>query len=93
MRGLLSPAAHMAWTGLIVAALWSAASAGWTWRSLLRLASALLVAVALHTAWDSVGTLAGYIALAAVGLAALIYAMTRLRAQVPARFSTSDNAT
>ena len=29
-RGLLSPAAHMTWTGLTAAALWSAAASGWS---------------------------------------------------------------
>src|SRR3954469_9951508 len=29
LRGLLSPAAHMAWTGLAAAALWYAATEGW----------------------------------------------------------------
>ena len=30
VRGVLSPAAHMAWTGLTAAALWRAAERGWT---------------------------------------------------------------
>lgn len=70
-RGLLSPAAHMAWTGLSAAALWSAAASGWSWPSVLRLIGMFLLAVALHTAWDSIGTVVGYSILAVSGLAAL----------------------
>src|SRR5215212_2564246 len=36
LRGLLSPAAHMAWTGLTATALWYAASRGWKGRAVLR---------------------------------------------------------
>jgi RsiW-degrading membrane proteinase PrsW (M82 family) len=52
-RGALSPAAHMAWTGLAAAALWQAAVAHWRPRALARFVLVFLVAVALHTAWDS----------------------------------------
>jgi RsiW-degrading membrane proteinase PrsW (M82 family) len=34
VRGVLSPAAHMAWTGLTAAALWRAAERGWTVRAI-----------------------------------------------------------
>src|ERR671929_167011 len=44
LRGVLSPAAHMAWTGLAAAALFTAAAAGWGARALLRF-SAVLAAV------------------------------------------------
>src|SRR5690348_9276093 len=35
-RGVLSPAAHMAWTGLTAAALWAAAEHGWRGPSVMR---------------------------------------------------------
>src|SRR5881397_8133 len=57
MRGLLSPAGHMAWTGIASAALWSAACSGWTRTEALRFLGVLLAVIALHTAWDSIGTL------------------------------------
>ena len=36
LRGILSPAAHMTWTGLAAAALWYAAAQGWRAAALLR---------------------------------------------------------
>jgi RsiW-degrading membrane proteinase PrsW (M82 family) len=76
LRGLLSPAAHMAWTGLTAAALWSAAARRWQAGALLRFVLVYLVAVGLHTTWDTVHTGAGYIVLACIGLA-LLAATTR----------------
>ncbi len=48
-RGLLSPAAHMAWTGLAAAAIWAAVASSWAWRPVLRLVVTVAVVVALHT--------------------------------------------
>jgi protease PrsW len=83
LRGLLSPAAHMAWTGLVAAALWAAAAARWSGASIARLVAAFVVAVGLHTAWDSIGTTLGYALLAAIGLAALGFAAHRLGQRFP----------
>ena len=52
-RGVLSPAAHMAWTGLAAAALWHAAIGHWRPRALGWFVLVFVVAVVLHTAWDS----------------------------------------
>jgi RsiW-degrading membrane proteinase PrsW (M82 family) len=52
-RGVLSPAAHMAWTGLTAAALWHAAIQHWRPRALAWFVLVYLVAVVLHAAWDS----------------------------------------
>jgi RsiW-degrading membrane proteinase PrsW (M82 family) len=79
LRGLLSPAAHMAWTGLTAAALWSAAASHWSRPAVLRLVGAFILAVALHTAWDSIGTITGYIILAVIGLAALTVIAHQMR--------------
>jgi RsiW-degrading membrane proteinase PrsW (M82 family) len=72
LRGLLSPAAHMAWTGLTAAALWEAAARRWQFRALLRFVLVYLIAVGLHTIWDSVHTGPVYAVLACVGLGLLI---------------------
>jgi RsiW-degrading membrane proteinase PrsW (M82 family) len=72
LRGLLSPAAHMAWTGLTAAALWEAAARRWQFRALLRFVVVFLIAVGLHTIWDSVHTGPVYAVLACVGLGLLI---------------------
>jgi RsiW-degrading membrane proteinase PrsW (M82 family) len=80
LRGVLSPAAHMAWTGLTAAALWQAAGHRWQARSVARFLGVYVVAVLLHTAWDSAGT--GWVeaAVAAVSLALLAYTVHRLAA-------------
>jgi RsiW-degrading membrane proteinase PrsW (M82 family) len=76
LRGLLSPAAHMAWTGLTAAALWEAAARRWQAGALLRFVLAYLLAVGLHTTWDTVHTGVIYVVLAGIGLG-LLAATTR----------------
>jgi len=71
LRGVLSPAAHMAWTGLTAAALWYAAQRHWRASAVLRFVGIFAVAVALHTAWDSLGSTAAYAVLAVISLALL----------------------
>jgi RsiW-degrading membrane proteinase PrsW (M82 family) len=71
VRGVLSPAAHMAWTGLTAAALWSAASRGWRLPSVLRFLAVFVLAVALHATWDSISSTVGYLVLALASLALL----------------------
>jgi protease PrsW len=88
VRGLLAPAAHMAWTGLTAAALWEAAARRWQARALLRFVLVYLVAVGLHATWDTVHTTAAYIVLACIGLGLLIATTHHLaredRRQAPA---------
>jgi RsiW-degrading membrane proteinase PrsW (M82 family) len=71
LRGLLSPAAHMAWTGVSAAALWQAAACHWSPRATTRFVAVFALAIGLHAAWDGIHTLAAYIALAAAGLGCL----------------------
>ncbi len=73
LRGLLSPAAHMAWTGLTSAALWSASARHWRARPVALLVLVYAVAVALHTAWDSFDDDTVYAVLAATSLSLLVY--------------------
>jgi RsiW-degrading membrane proteinase PrsW (M82 family) len=88
LRGVMSPAAHMAWTGLTAAALWRAADAHWHKLAVLQLLVTFALAVGLHTAWDTVGTTTGYAVIATIGLAALWRTARTLRcasvANVPA---------
>jgi RsiW-degrading membrane proteinase PrsW (M82 family) len=79
-RGVLSPAAHMAWTGLTAAALWRAAIEHWRPRALLGFAAVYLVAVLLHTAWDVAPNLPVDIVVAAVSLVLLWWTTHRLAA-------------
>lgn len=78
LRGILSPAAHMAWTGLTAAALWRAAGRGWTGRALGGFLVTFVVAVALHTAWDSIGGIVVYAVLAVISLVLLAVTTHRL---------------
>jgi protease PrsW len=73
LRGLLSPAAHMAWTGLTATALWYAANHAWKGAAVLRFVVVFLVAVALHTIWDSAGTIPVYVVLALISLGLLTW--------------------
>jgi RsiW-degrading membrane proteinase PrsW (M82 family) len=78
LRGVLSPAGHMAWTGLSCAALWQAAADGWSRRSVVYFVLAFAAAVALHAAWDSVRTVPGYGVVAVLSIASLALATHRL---------------
>ena len=89
-RGILSPAAHMAWTALAAAALWSAAAQRWHAAAVARFVAAYAVVVALHTAWDLAGSTTAYVVLAVVSLALLAVTSHRLaaphrRSPLPAR--------
>ncbi|RKS75261.1 RsiW-degrading membrane proteinase PrsW (M82 family) [Motilibacter peucedani] len=83
VRGILSPAGHMAWTGIAAAALWSAAAGGWSAAGVRRVVVAVVVVVGIHTAWDSVHTMVGYVVLAAVSLAVLTYVTHRIAVAEP----------
>lgn len=71
LRGIMSPAGHMAWTGIAAAALFAAAEAGWTGRAVGRFLGAFAIAVALHTAWDSSPNLLFTAGVAVISLAVL----------------------
>jgi protease PrsW len=73
LRGLLSPAAHMAWTGLTATALWYAAAHHWKAGPVLRFLIVFALAVALHATWDSVGTIPVYVVLSAISLGLLTW--------------------
>ncbi|GAB3218677.1 PrsW family intramembrane metalloprotease [Kineococcus gypseus] len=77
LRGVLSPAAHAAWTGLATAALWSAARGGWNGRGVLHLAGTFVLVVVLHGLWDGLSTWWAYVLLAAVALLLLHREMHR----------------
>ena len=70
-RGLLSPAAHMTWTGLTAAALWMAVGRP-DRRSIGGLVATFAVVVALHTFWDSAHGIPEYAVLGAASLGCLL---------------------
>jgi RsiW-degrading membrane proteinase PrsW (M82 family) len=79
LRGFLSPAGHMAWTGIAAAALYAAAGTR-TRGAVVRFIGAFVGAVVLHTVWDSSGTLVVTAVVAVVSLAALAWAAHRAAA-------------
>jgi RsiW-degrading membrane proteinase PrsW (M82 family) len=78
LRGLLSPAAHMAWTGFTAAALWYAAYRGWKGSALLQFVAVFVLAVALHATWDSAGSIPVFIVLSVISLGTLGWYAHRL---------------
>jgi RsiW-degrading membrane proteinase PrsW (M82 family) len=77
-RGLLSPAAHMAWTGLAAAALWAAAIEHWRVRAILRFLAVYLLVAGLHAAWDSSSSGWAHGGLAVVSLGSLVWTAHRM---------------
>ena len=71
VRGILSPAGHMAWTGILAAALWECAAQRWTRRSIRHLVAAYLIVVLLHSLWDGVSVLPAFGVIAGVSLVLL----------------------
>ena len=78
LRGFLSPAGHMAWTGIAATALYTAAASGWRGRRVGEFAVAFLVAVGLHALWDSQDSLIGTAVVAVLSLAALAWTVHRV---------------
>lgn len=52
LRGLLSPAGHVAWTGVTTAAMWRIPTARHRGRAVLVFLGAFLCSVVLHATWD-----------------------------------------
>jgi protease PrsW len=67
LRGVLSPAAHGAWTGLSTAALWHAAASGRV-RSYGYFVLVYLGVSVLHACWDGIGTWWSYLVLSVISL-------------------------
>lgn len=78
LRGLMSPAGHMAWTGITAAALYAIPRAVDRGRAVGRFVLAYVVAVALHACWDSFGGLIPYVVLAVISLGLLTYIAHRI---------------
>jgi RsiW-degrading membrane proteinase PrsW (M82 family) len=77
-RGALSPAGHMAWTGIAAATLFAAAEGRWSPRRVATLVAAFAAAVGLHAAWDTWQTRLGMSLAAAAGLLLLGWTVHRL---------------
>jgi len=77
LRALLSPAGHVAWTGLTVAALWAVGSAPHRGRAVLRLVGVFLAAVLLHAAWDGLDSLWVHVVVGSGSFVALLLTIRR----------------
>ena len=89
VRALLSPAGHIAWTGMTVAMLWrtrTAAHRGWAVAAFL---GTFLAAVGLHAAWDSTTSTTVRAVVAGLGLIALLVFVHRAHREpgAPRRWS------
>ncbi|GAA1257493.1 hypothetical protein GCM10009609_20680 [Pseudonocardia aurantiaca] len=72
LRGVLSPAAHIAWTGLAAAALWHAHAQRWRPRALVVAVGTFVLVVVLHAIWDAAAYWPTYVIVGGISLALLI---------------------
>jgi RsiW-degrading membrane proteinase PrsW (M82 family) len=72
LRALLSPASHIAWTGMTVAMLWRIRSAPNQAKAIGVFLLTFLIAIGLHATWDASTSTPVHIALAVVGYAFLM---------------------
>ncbi len=89
VRALIAPVGHAAWTGLVCAVIWRERERAGRRVLNWQVASAFLVAIALHTAWNTAGSLTGVaeaawvgygiIGLIMVGAISLILLIQRMR--------------
>jgi RsiW-degrading membrane proteinase PrsW (M82 family) len=77
LRALLSPAGHVAWTGLTVAALWAVPGATRKGRAVLRTVATFVAAVLLHAAWDGFDNLIVHVVVGGVSFLALMITIRR----------------
>lgn len=72
LRGLLSPAGHVAWTGLTVWALWRLGDRPRPRASIAAFVGAYLLAVVLHTVWDVSNNVVVHIVIAVASVGILV---------------------
>jgi RsiW-degrading membrane proteinase PrsW (M82 family) len=72
IRGVLSPAAHIAWTGLAAAALWHARARGWRPSAVAAAVGTFALVVVMHAIWDTYPDWPTFVLVGAASLALLI---------------------
>jgi protease PrsW len=87
LRALLSPACHIAWTGMTTAMLWRIHSAPHRGRAVAAFLGTYAVAVALHATWDGSTSVPVHVVVAGIGLVVLLVFLHR--AHRPLRESVS----
>jgi len=83
LRALLAPAGHVAWTGLVCAALWAVPGAVSRTRAVARLLAVFAGAVLLHTAWDGSRSLLVHTLVGLVSSGALLVVIRRAHRTAP----------
>jgi RsiW-degrading membrane proteinase PrsW (M82 family) len=91
LRGLLSPAGHMAWTGIAAAALWWAAAEGWSAAATSRFVVTYFVVSMLHGFWDYYGNLPALAVISSVSL--LLLGLWTLNLSVTEPVATTPHPT
>jgi RsiW-degrading membrane proteinase PrsW (M82 family) len=74
LRALLAPASHVAWTGVVAAALWRMGDPSRKFRWSL-LIGAFVAAIALHTTWDATSSPEVQLGVAVISLSVLVVAV------------------
>ena len=78
LRAVLSPAGHVAWTGITVAALWRIPRATHRLRAAALAAATFVATVLLHATWDGAGSQTLRILVGVVSVAALLWTIHRV---------------
>lgn len=81
LRGVLAPAGHVAWTGVVCAALWFLRAGhrpGW---GVVAALGAYLGAIVLHTAWDTVSSETVHVIIGLVSVGGLLTVTARAHRQ------------
>ena len=84
LRGLLSPACHIAWTGLTVSAMWRLPARG---SSIRWFVVAFALAVVLHAAWDQSTSVPVHTVIAVLSSGVLLGVIAGARRRGPGRLS------
>jgi protease PrsW len=97
IRGLLSPAGHAAWTGIICGILWRERELAGEWVINWKVLGIFVLAVALHTTWNIVNTqnsdaiaYFGMLVIAFISLGVLSYLYRESRIRLRSRLSSDD---
>jgi protease PrsW len=79
-RGLMSPAGHAAWTGLVCAVLWRERIKAGHWVFNWRVGGAFATAVILHALWDTVASMSSstFVGFLGIELVTLLIALVSL---------------
>ncbi len=83
LRALLSPAGHVAWTGVTAAALFAVPASSDRGRAVLRFVGTFVAAVLLHTAWDGSNNVVVHVLVAVISVGGLLVVIHRTRRTPP----------